>query len=89
MPYNHDLMAHQASAALLGDLRAGKADWSHQRLSKKTTLWQGVTDWPRPDIAFEDRTTRASLAIEFKPPNQAKREYVTGLGQALTYLTEF
>jgi hypothetical protein len=82
-------MAHQVSAELLRQLRSGQAPWSHPRLSEKTTLWQGMADWPRPDIAFEDRSTNASLALEFKPPNQPKREYVTGLGQALTYLRDF
>lgn len=48
-----------------------------------------MADWPRPDIAFEDPSTKASLALEFKPPNHPKREYVTGLGQMLTYLESF
>jgi len=48
-----------------------------------------MADWPRPDIAFEDSSKNAALAFEFKPPNQPKREYVTGLGQALTYLNDF
>jgi hypothetical protein len=54
-----------------------------------TRYWQGISDWPRPDIAFEDPTTGASLALEFKPPGQSKREYVTGIGQAFTYLRDF
>ena len=89
MGFKHNLMAHQVSAVLLQQLRAGSAHWSHERLTTKVTLWQGMSDWPRPDIAFEDRSTQASLALEFKPPNQSKREYVTGLGQALTYLNDF
>ncbi|MBM3302344.1 MAG: hypothetical protein FJY85_20625 [Deltaproteobacteria bacterium] len=40
-------------------------------------------------MGFEDRTTKSSLAVEFKPPGQPKREYVTGLGQSLTYLRDF
>ena len=89
MGFEHNLMAHQASVILLHQIRTANAVWSQARLSTSTTLWQGMADWPRPDIAFEDRGTGASMAIEFKPPNQTKREYITGLGQALTYLNDF
>jgi hypothetical protein len=89
MGFEHNLMAHQVSALLLQQIRTGNAAWSHPRLTTKATLWQGMADWPRPDIAFEDRSTRSSIALEFKPPNQPKREYVTGLGQSLTYLNDF
>ncbi len=89
MGFEHNFMAHQVSALLLLQVRTGSAAWSHPRLTTKSTLWQGMADWPRPDIAFEDRSTKSSIALEFKPPNQPKREYVTGLGQALTYLNDF
>ena len=89
MVAEHNFMAHRVSAILLHQLRSGKASWAPSRLSPKSTLWQGIADWPRPDIAFEDSTNNSSFAIEFKPPNQPKREYVTGLGQAITYLREF
>ena len=89
MVVEHNFMAHKVSALLLHQLRSGKASWAPPRLSTKSTLWQGIADWPRPDIAFEDITNNSSFAIEFKPPNQPKREYVTGLGQAITYLSDF
>ena len=89
MVAEHNFMAHRVSAILLHQLRSGKASWAPSRLSTKSTLWQGIADWPRPDIAFEDNTNNSSFAIEFKPPNQPKREYVTGLGQAITYLSDF
>ncbi len=38
---------------------------------------------------FEDSTTNATLAIEFKPEGHQKAEYVRGLGQTLTYLRSF
>lgn len=83
-------MALEVSSALLRELRAGPTPgWATARLTNKTTLWQGIADWPRPDIAFEDLTSGATLALEFKPPNQPKREYITGVGQMLTYLREF
>lgn len=90
MSLHHNFMAHEVSTLLLDQLRHGNAsEWATQRLTKATTLWQGKADWPKPDIAFEDRTNGSSFAIEFKPPNHSKREYVTGLGQAMTYLGEF
>jgi hypothetical protein len=89
MSYEHNLMAHNVSAHLLQELRASRAAWANGELSARTTLWQGMADWPRPDIAFQDTSKNASIAFEFKPPNQPKREYVTGMGQALTYLNDF
>jgi len=90
MSVEHNFMAHEVSSTLLRQLRSGEATaWATPRLSTKSTLWQGIADWPRPDIAFEDSTNNSSFAIEFKPPNQVKREYVTGLGQAITYLSDF
>lgn len=90
MGVEHNFMAHKVSSLLLHQLRSGNAGaWATPRLSTKSTLWQGIADWPKPDIAFEDRVNNSSFAIEFKPPNQPKREYVTGLGQAITYLNDF
>lgn len=89
MSLEHDQLAHKAAELLLAQLREGTATWATDRLSPHTTYWHGIADWPRPDGAFEDRSTGASLAIEFKPPSQSKREYVTGLGQVLTYLRSF
>ncbi|HJT35549.1 MAG TPA: hypothetical protein VJ783_26210 [Pirellulales bacterium] len=75
---------------MLDQLLRGTANWLPPgRLTPQTTYWQGVLDWPRPDNAFQDSTTGASLAIEFKPPGHGKSEYVRGLGQALTYLRTF
>jgi len=87
--FEHNSMALDVSSQLLGQLRGGQAGWATPRLTDKCILWQGIADWPRPDIAFEDPQTGATLALEFKPPNQPKREYVTGVGQMLTYLRDF
>lgn len=82
-------MAYAARQVLLSQLRAGTASWSPDRLTTKSTLWHGMLDWPQPDGGFQDESTDSALAIEFKPPGHAKREYVTGLGQVHTYLTVF
>ena len=58
MSYEHNLMAHQVSAQLLTELRSGVAAWAGGCLTSKSTLWQGVADWPRPDIAFQDPSPR-------------------------------
>ncbi|MFH0817499.1 MAG: hypothetical protein V1909_02585 [Candidatus Micrarchaeota archaeon] len=90
MIYEHHHMAHLATSAMLSDIRKGQATWTvNNRLSPKTTYWQGVADWPRPDNAFQDSSNGSSLAIEFKPPGHDKGEYVRGLGQAVTYLQNF
>ena len=89
MGFEHDVMAHEVSRLLLEQLRGGRADWATDRLTRATSVWPGFIDWPRPDFVFLDESTGASLAVEFKPPAQAKREYVTGLGQAVTYLNTF
>jgi hypothetical protein len=90
MGAEHNFMALELSSVLLAQLRTGQAgSWAVPRLSDKSTLWQGVADWPRPDVTFEDKVTKATFALEFKPPNQTKREYITGLGQMITYLADF
>lgn len=91
MSFQHNAMAQVVSQTLLKALRTSAAgSWSlPARLTSNCILWQGIAEWPRPDIAFEDPTTKGTLALEFKPPNHGKREYVTGLGQMLTYLEDF
>jgi hypothetical protein len=42
-----------------------------------------------PDFVIQDTTTGVSAAGEFKPPDQTKREYLTGLGQAVAYSRDF
>jgi hypothetical protein len=42
-----------------------------------------------PDFVVVDDETDATLGTEFKPPDQTKREYLTGLGQAAAYTRDF
>jgi hypothetical protein len=42
-----------------------------------------------PDFVLADDQNGLSIAAEFKPPGQTKREYLTGLGQALAYTKDF
>lgn len=41
-----------------------------------------------PDFVLVD-SSNVTLAAEFKPPQQTKREYLTGLGQAIAYTRDF
>lgn len=88
MSYEHNLMAYEAGEFVLAQLRAGSAAWVGGRIADRTNHWPGIIDWPVPDKMFED-SAGATLAVEFKPPGHVKREYVTGLGQAMTYLRHF
>lgn len=89
MGCEHNRLSHLVSAHLLQELQTGAATWAPLHLTTSCTLWHGMLDWPRPDGGFEDETTEAALAMEFKPPGHTKREYVTGLGQACAYLRYF
>lgn len=86
----HNQMAHECGKTLLASLRSSDADWiDRAKLTKHSTFWQGMADWPQPDQAFQDAGTKATVAVEFKPPGHSKTEYVRGLGQAITYLGGF
>lgn len=86
----HNQMAHACGRSLLASLRANSADWiDTTKFTQHSTYWQGMADWPQPDQAFQDAGSKATLAVEFKPPGHGKTEYVRGLGQAVTYLGGF
>lgn len=89
MSYVHDQLAFDSQRFLLASLRHGSSSWATTNLTCTTGLLGQFVNWPRPDIALNDPTTGSCLALEFKPPNQSKREYVTGIGQAITYLDQF
>ena len=46
-----------------------------------------VRDFPKPDAILIDRAKNSDkvIAFEFKPPHCDKREYITGIGQSLSY----
>ena len=89
MGYEHDRLAHIAATEMLAGLRRGTAGWATALLGTTSTYGSASPYWPKPDRVFLDRTNSNSLAMEFKPPAQPRREYVTGLGQALTYLDAY
>lgn len=86
---SHNELAFRAGRWILDGLRTASAPWAASGLTKSVTLSAWFEDWPRPDLTYTDPKTKRSLAVEFKPPGHGKREYVTGLGQCLTYLNSF
>lgn len=80
---------HDASATMYGDAILSKirnADASFKQIFSTSLVRTGDWDWPRPDYVCFDEELKATYALEFKPPFQTKREYLTGLGQSLAYL---
>ncbi|WP_312702450.1 hypothetical protein [Sedimentibacter sp.] len=83
----HDSLASDISNHILGKIRKSDTEW--KQIFSPSIHRVGSWDWPRPDIIFEDIGLDITYANEFKPPFQNKREYLTGLGQALSYLQNF
>lgn len=50
-----------------------------------------TTTFPKPDFIFikRSREPQPQTAFEFKPPHSQKREYLTGLGQSISYLNYY
>lgn len=80
---------HDAAATLYGDMilsRIRQSDPEYKQIFSPSIVRTGDWDWPRPDYVCYDLGLKASYAMEFKPPFQNKREYLTGLGQSIAYL---
>ncbi len=80
---------HDESATMYGDAilsRIRNSDDKFKQVFSTSLIRTGDWDWPRPDYVCYDEELKASYALEFKPPFQSKREYLTGLGQSLSYL---
>lgn len=84
MGANHDLLAERAGSAIVSKITTRIGDWPQIFSDQITKI--GDFSWPRPDYVCYDYELEQSIAFEFKPPNQSKREYLTGLGQTLSYL---
>lgn len=84
MSDNHDAMATAVGTAILQKIRHQNRNWKQIFSSSITRV--GDWDWPRPDFVCNDSSIKATYALEFKPPRQSKREYLTGLGQSIAYL---
>jgi len=83
---SHDEMAFEI-ARTIRDLVLKDVDpW--RTLYRPTVVITSSSEWPEPDFVFDDRRGM-TYSFEFKPPEQVRREYLLGLGQAVAYLTHF
>lgn len=80
----HDNLASVYGDQILTRLRQGDPDI--RQIFSTRIIRSADWDWPRPDYVCIDEDMKCSYALEFKPPHQSKREYMTGLGQSISYL---
>ena len=82
----HDVLAFAVAQSAVLDIRSGSPSWS-AALAVDVHVTSSRA-WPQPDFVLVDGHGLA-LGAEFKPPAQSKREYLTGLGQAVAYTRDF
>lgn len=83
----HDELAFRAATQMRDSAVKGANPWA--KAFGSSVVITSSSDWPEPDFVFHDTTRKLAYAFEFKPPGQDRREYLTGLGQALSYLKRF
>lgn len=83
----HDLLAYAISAETVRRVRAASAPWN--TIFSVDTYVTSSRTWPLPDFVLRDVRNDLTVGVEFKPPRQTKREYLTGLGQAISYTKDF
>jgi hypothetical protein len=84
---NHDLLAYAVASEAVRRIRAGSTPWGS--LFSADAFITASRTWPVPDFVLVDNGNSLTIAAEFKPPQQTKREYLTGLGQAVSYSRNF
>jgi hypothetical protein len=80
-------MAIRAATQMRDLAVRGEAPWA--RIFGSAIVITSSSDWPEPDFVFSDPSSKTAFGFEFKPPGQVRREYLTGLGQTLSYLKRF
>jgi hypothetical protein len=83
----HDVLAYAVAQEAVRRLRGGAEPWS--ALFSSNAYITASRVWPVPDFVLVDSASSLTIAAEFKPPLQTKREYLTGLGQAISYSKDF
>ena len=83
----HDVLAFAVAGEAVNRIRAADPEWV-AAFSPNVHSTSART-WPLPDFVIVDESSGKTTAAEFKPPNQTKREYLTGLGQAVAYTRDF
>ena len=83
----HDILAYAVATEAVRRVRAGTPPWN--TIFSPSAYITSSRTWPVPDFVLVDSSNHLSVAAEFKPPEQSKREYLTGLGQAISYSRDF
>jgi len=83
---SHDEMAFEIARTIRDLVLKGEDPW--RTLYRPTIVITSSSEWPEPDFVFDDRKG-LTYSFEFKPPEQVRREYLLGIGQAVAYLTHF
>jgi hypothetical protein len=86
MSTNHDILAFAVATEVVRRVGGGLSPWSG--IFTASAYVTSSREWPIPDFVIVDDAGTV-LAAEFKPPQQTKREYLTGLGQAIAYTRDF
>lgn len=79
-------MAFEIARTIRDFVVKGRLPW--RTMYKSTIVITSSSEWPQPDFVFDDQQ-KMTYGFEFKPPEQVRREYIMGVGQALTYLNQF
>jgi hypothetical protein len=83
----HDVLAFAIGTEAVRRVRAGLGPWN--TIFSADSYVTASRSWPMPDFVLVDSIKKITVAGEFKPPKQSKREYLTGLGQAVAYARDF
>lgn len=83
----HDVLAFAVGTEAVRRVRAGLAPWNG--IFSADSYVTASRTWPVPDFVIVDSSNGLTIGAEFKPPQQTKREYLTGLGQAVAYQRDF
>ena len=83
---SHDEMAFRIARTIRQLVLKGANPW--RKMYNPTIVITSSSDWPEPDFVFDDRKG-VTYGFEFKPPEQTRREYLLGVGQAIAYLNHF
>lgn len=83
----HDVLAFAVAGEAVRRIRHADPIWA--TIFSPATFASSARAWPVPDFVLTDAANGITAAGEFKPPDQTKREYLTGLGQAIAYTEQF
>ena len=87
MDTGHDLLSTKIHEDITNKLSNREGNWvKMESVFSRSLSRVGAWDWPRPDYVIQDDKNYSLIASEFKPPGWDKREYITGLGQCISYL---